>query len=238
MLQRCTYKNTKKVLNNEDALSYYLLGAFITDGNICQDKSRTNSYKISLCSKDLDWLELIQNSLGGDGTIRKNHKSAFTLWLYGKDIYDWFISNNCGPNKSLTQELPSVPDIYLQDFLRGCMDGDGCISLSKYKSSKNKKLYTQLTTYLCTGSEQFANQLSNKLYELIFLHSLIRIKNKPRIINGRKIVSNNYMYRLQFSGFKRGIPFLKWIYDNEMIAMPRKKQIAQNILQHYKLAED
>jgi len=239
LLQRCTYENTKKVLNNEDALSYYLLGAFITDGNLIQDKSRTNSFKISLCSKDIDWLELIQKELGGDGNIRDTCNNSSTLFLYGKDIYNWFVEHKCCPKKSLTQELPDIPDIHFNDFLKGCIDGDGSIYRSQYKAHNNKT-YEQTTVYLCGASENFLLTISDKLNDINFKHSVIQQKPKNKVINGRVVYSKHNMYKIQFSGHKKCVKFLHWLYSSDTISMPRKKLIAESILQDYSkyLAED
>src|SRR5690349_14227921 len=137
------YAKTKQILNAENQLSYYLLGAFITDGNVHKDKSRTNSFKCSLHSKDKEWLDSINHILDQEGKIRVG-KTCHSLWFYNQDIYQWLISHNCTPNKSLTVQLPNVPNIYFRDFVRGCLDGDGCITRGNYKGN-NGKTYEQTT---------------------------------------------------------------------------------------------
>lgn len=231
-MQRCTYAKTKEVLLNEDALSYYLLGAFVTDGNVMQDKSRTNSFKCHICSKDKDWLELIQNFIGNEGKLRQDKpitKNSYSLWIYNKDIYDWLVSHECIPNKSISVKLPNIPDLYFKDFLRGCMDGDGCISKCKYKSSKNGRYYEQIATYLCGASFDLLKPISEKLNIMGFKHSFVNINPKNKKINNKIISINHTQYRILFSGYKRAAPFLKWVYDSS-VSMPRKYNLAQSII--------
>lgn len=229
MLERCTYTKTKEILFAENELSYYLLGAFITDGNVIQDKSRTNSFKISLASKDKDWLELIRKELGGEGNLRETKNNQYELRLYGKQIYDWLVQHSCTPKKSLSVKMPDVPAQYLKDFLRGCMDGDGSISITRYKATKNKKIYKTISTYLCGSSYDFILAISHKLNELGFIHNLLTIKPVDGNINGQIINSKNKHYRIQFSGYKRGLPYLTWLYLDSKISMPRKQKLFKEI---------
>lgn len=235
-MQRCDYKKTKEILFQENNLSYYILGAFITDGNVHQDKSRTNSFKCSLSSKDKDWLQIINLSIGNDGRLRQDKpitKNSYGLWIYNKDIYDWLVSHNCVPNKSISAKLPHIPENCFKDFLRGCIDGDGCISRAHYKGSKNGKTYEQITVYLCGASIDLLLPISHILNGLGFEHSFITIKPTSHKMDDRIIIGKNIQYRIQFCGYKKCVPFLKWLYDTQTISMPRKKKLAEEIISHY-----
>lgn len=230
MLKRCTYEKTKEIFFKENELSYYLLGAFITDGNVIQDKSRTNSFKISLSSKDKDWLELIQHEFEGEGRLKQTKGNQYELRLYNKKIYDWLIQHGCTPRKSLSLTMPNIPEQYFKDFLRGCMDGDGSISITHYKATKNAKTYSTISIYLCGSSLDFIRSISEKLNKLGLKHNLLTINTEKNHINGKLIGSKNPNYRIQFSGRKRGTPFLEWLYHDCKLAMPRKQNLAIKIL--------
>lgn len=88
--------------------------------------------------------------------------------------------------------------------------------------------------YLCGASLSFITSISEKLNNLKFIHSFIRIKPKNCIINGRIIVAKNTMYRLQIGGYKKCVKFLDWLYDGNSISMPRKMALSKDIIFHYK----
>lgn len=228
------YSKTKEILSAENELSYYLLGAFITDGNIIQDKSRTNSFKSTLYSKDKDWLELINTRINNEGKLRLHNKNnLYGLWFYNKFVYDWLITHNCIPNKSLTIQFPDIPEEYLKHFLRGCFDGDGCISKCNYKATKNKKIYEQITVYLCSANKEFLLKISEKLELLEFKFGFVTIPPKPNYIGSHLITSKNNMYRIQIGGHKKCAKFLHWLYQPNLLSMPRKRDLAMNIIEKY-----
>jgi len=73
-----TYK--AEAFYNENELSYYLLGAFITDGCVHQ-----NRRVVSINSKDYDWLFDINQLISNDNLI-KIRNSYPTLIVYNMEI--------------------------------------------------------------------------------------------------------------------------------------------------------
>lgn len=55
------YKYNLELFTNEDDLSFYLLGAAITDGCITESGTNKSSYRFSFSSADFDWIESIKN---------------------------------------------------------------------------------------------------------------------------------------------------------------------------------
>lgn len=110
---------------NEDNISYYLLGAFMSDGCVYKRKNRPNSKIVTLTSKDKDWLELINNIICPDKPILKHGKNCYRLMYMSSDLGTWLESKGCSSAKSLTLQFPNIPSKYLSDFIRGCWDGDG-----------------------------------------------------------------------------------------------------------------
>jgi hypothetical protein len=56
-------------------------------------------------------------------------KKYCKISLYSKEIYNDLIKLGVTETKSLTLHFPNIPDEYLQDFVRGVFDSDGCISV-------------------------------------------------------------------------------------------------------------
>lgn len=212
-----------EVLNAKSNLAYYILGAFCTDGNICIDIS-TDTAKCSLSSMDEDWLQLIHNIIGNDGTFRQRKDGRHELWFYNRDVYNWFNENGCTPAKSFTLIFPTVPEQYLPDFLRGCIDGDGSIVSTSYL--KKGKRYPKITCYLCGSSLSFLKTFEQILVSKGINSSFIHKKNSPK----DKIKYTQPHYRV-FMNDSKARTFLKWIYyPGHTLSMPRKQRVVEEIL--------
>lgn len=210
------YPIHKDVFLNEDDLSYYLLGAYMSDGNIF-DKPRDK--KFSLSSRDVDWIKEIRDIISPSRPITKRGE----LTVYDVDLVEWFKAKGCGPNKSLTLAMPKIPHRYLPDFVRGYFDGDGSVTLSSYvKKKRNKEYkYKRFAVYICTGSEVFAQGLRDSLIGAGFNPSYAKINNGGRILNGR-VIKSSYTWRITFAD-QSAIKFTNWThYNNHKLSMARK----------------
>jgi len=214
------YTINRRVFLNEDELSFYLLGAIMSDGNICDIK---RSKAIGIGSKDLDWLTLIRNEISPNKPIYKKTETHHFLKISDIESHNWFKSWGCTPNKSLSLKMPEIPTKYLPDFIRGYFDGDGSISLSNYKKIKNGKTYNypKLGCYICSGSEKFISKLNTILNDVGFYPCKIRTKSGNSMVNG-KYIKPGYTWRVSFSD-QSAINFTNWThYDGHKISMPRK----------------
>lgn len=220
-----------EVFRTKNALFYYLLGAFITDGNVYIYRDG-KSAKTSLSSKDIDWLRAINKFICDDDLISIKKNGQGTLGMFDPTIADLLINSGCHPRKSLTVRLPNVPDKYLRDFLRGCIDGDGSISQRKAKVKRpyGTYHYDVSSCYLCSASKSFLLDISKELHKLGFKHYFITLKPKTRKIRGEIIKSVRPMYRLLFNN-NDCKKFLQWIYyPDHAIAMQRKATLSQAIV--------
>ena len=223
------HQTNKEIFLNENAVSYYLLGAYMTDGNVCTTPKFKN---FSISSKDGDWLDLIRALISPTKKlqIRADH---FRLKIFDLEIIDWLISYGCVPNKSLTLKMEkSIPEKYIKDFIRGVVDGDGSISVCNYNKIINHKIHTykKVNAYICSASYEFINQLFNILNSK-FKCGLIRLtpSKKPCYIKGKKVISKNPIWRIYFND-SNAKKFLSWIYSNAEISLPRKAKLVSEIL--------
>jgi hypothetical protein len=117
--------------------SAYILGLIYTDG--CLSKS-SNRFTISLHKRDKEVLEkigiLIRNSSDIKYFERKSKKdsiiSGYYLSCSNKKIYNSLIRHGLYPNKTSTIK-PAEYLINNRHFWRGCIDGDGGVSLQREK---------------------------------------------------------------------------------------------------------
>jgi intein-encoded DNA endonuclease-like protein len=214
------YNYNLDVFYRENALSYYLLGVFMTDGNI---NVRPNRILPSLKSKDLDWLTLIRDQICPDLKILKEkNTNCYALQIYSTQLGRWLISRGCTANKSLSLRMPNVPEEYFFDFLRGCLDGDGTVAMY----SKNTR-----TIRLHSSSKQFIYAINEKLLNFGISSRIVCIPpyTHKSTIQGRIIEYKNPYYKLLLTG-KQCIKLANLAYyPNNALSMPRKQKVA-NIL--------
>src|SRR5260221_1650532 len=150
---RHKYNYNEDIFYNNDDISYYLLGVFMTDG--CVSKNR-----LSLSSKDTDWLESIKNLICKDLSLIKASKvnDNYAIFILNKNITKWFIKNNCVERKSAILEFPpNIPEKYIPDFLRGVIDGDG--SIQDPSSVTDKRRASRVCIY--SASKRFMEQIAD-----------------------------------------------------------------------------
>ena len=217
------YNYNKNCFYNEDALSYYLLGAFMTDGCIQPNGTNKTSWQISLSSKDEDWLHNIKSFICPELKI-SNGNQVKVIRICSKDIGNWFIQKGCVPNKSAILTFPTIPEQYIYDFLRGCFDGDGSLTLYKIKGSPATR------SYIVTISDSFAKSLHNTLLKLNIKNSLNQVIKKPTLIGNRTVHQKHIQYRINL-GSKSTIKLLKLMYyPNHLLSLPRKYELAKKII--------
>lgn len=217
------YVYNSKVFSKRDDITYYLLGAFMTDGNIIAE-----SNLFSVTSKDKNWLSLIGKEICPGKPVRKMN-NCFRIDFTNQKLCSWLQSHNVTPLKSLTVSIPKVPKKYWKDFMRGCIDGDGCITTSTYIKRKNNKIYTytKTTCGIVSGSKHFMNQFAGMLDVLELNYSRDIIPARTTMVEGRK-VSFRKTYRLRLSD-RFAKRFIKIIYSNSRISLPRKQKLAEKL---------
>jgi hypothetical protein len=233
------YTYNTKIFFDEAALSYYLLGAFCSDGNIgrdCRKKTYING-AFSITSKDDDWLIAIGNLICPEKNLTK-HKQCYKIKFNNIIMAQWLVDHGCVPAKSLILKMPDIPEEYFRDFVRGYFDGDGCISLYKYTKQKNNKtyIYDSCTGYICSGSKNFILSLKDRLDQLNLVGCFSKIHTDEAF--GEKLhdpINHGWAYRLSFHDSST-IKFLEWLYyDESLVCLKRKQEVAKNCFLIWKM---
>lgn len=125
----------------------YALGLMVSDGCLSKDGRH-----LVFTSKDIELVRTIKECLGVSVSICRKSRSTEKIKRYyyvqfgSRIYYDWLMSVGLTPAKSKTIGPVKVPDKYFADFLRGCIDGDGCISVHKHPESIHPQLRVRLTS--------------------------------------------------------------------------------------------
>lgn len=193
----------------------YVIGIIATDGNLSPDLRH-----IHITSKDYEMITNCKTCLKIDNKIGKKarggskDKKYYTLQFGDKNFFDFLLKIGLTPKKSKTISELKIPEKYFKHFFRGCIDGDGSISISKHPESK----HLQYKVRLCSASKKFLDWI---------LKSICKEFNTK----GGSIckMKNSSIYTLSF-GKTDSIIILKMIYSKNVICLSRKKKIALNIM--------
>ena len=180
----------------------WLLGFIAADGYLPITKGAKNRIIITLARKDEEILYRIRKELSYTGKISQFTTAegydcsslSFTSNKLRKQIENFGIGNN---KTFQLKHLPSLPDEYLLDFIRGFIDGDGCILEPSQKkiniglTCASKAFLTEIIEYL-----NFKLGLTiPTLHETIRVHKIYDIKyyTKDSFTLGHALYDNDYM---------------------------------------------
>ncbi len=204
--------NIKLAWNNNFA---YIIGVITTDGNLSSDLRH-----LIITSKDYEMVFNCRKHLGISNKISRTarggsrEKKYYMLQFGDKNFFEFLLRLGLTPRKSKTMAKLEIPKKYFADFFRGCIDGDGSISISKHPESK----HLQYKIRLCSASFDFLKwilEFSKKYFKII--GGSISKTNKSSV------------YTLTF-GKSDSIEILKMIYLKNVLCLSRKKKIALKIL--------
>lgn len=191
-------------MNTEE--QFYWLGFMYADGNISKEGNRV---EMRLSLKDKDHLEKFRKFLQLTTEIRIGETNGIKFChLSVRNKHLWNILNKlgCVPQKSLTLTFPNLKlfknTANILHFIRGYVDGDGCLTIFK----DGDKLRTRLTM---VGTESFLNSIN-------YLFS-----NKGYIRNKSTKNYTNQAFELKFSDIPSRI-LARYLYENATIYLDRK----------------
>ena len=214
IINNMAYRKNKVELtwNNNFA---YIIGVIATDGNLSSDlrhiiiTSKDNEM-VTNCKKYLKLTNKISKTARGGSKDKK----YYMLQFGDKNFFEFLLKLGLTPRKSKIMSELQIPRKYFADFFRGCIDGDGSISISKHKESK----HPQYKIRLCSASNNF----------LIWI--LSSCKNFFGVTGGSISKTNkSSVYTLTFAK-NDGLKILKMIYLKNVLCLSRKKKIALKIL--------
>lgn len=206
--QNRTRLNENAFDNMQTEEQYYWLGFMYADGNI---SSTGNRIEMRLSIKDLSHLEKFRQFLNLETEIRTgicNGNGFCHLSVRNKHLWNTLNSLGCTPCKSLSLKFPSIKifnnnKLNILHFIRGYVDGDGC--LAYYKHGNSIKTEVNLV-----GTEEFLKEIKR-----LFGNQYGSIKNKS-CINWE-----NKSYSLSFQGM-RARKFARFLYEKATIYLQRK----------------
>lgn len=189
----------------------YILGYIFADGNVAWKPEKSyRALTITAAAKDVNHLEKIRIILESTkNLLYSDSTNSYRLIVNSKKLCEDLMKLGVIPRKSLVVEFPDIPKEYVCHFIRGVIDGDGCIRYNDRKRSP----YFEIS--IASGSYKFLEKMVEIIKQNIGVSSKItNVKNNTFIIR---------------YSCKRGLKLAEWIYYNQNLCLERK-------LKQYKMA--
>jgi 16S rRNA G966 N2-methylase RsmD len=179
----------------------YALGFMYADGNVHKSLS---SFSITLHKKDKDVLDKFNSwiYINDDRVELCNDERYVIFRVSSTEMVQDLIKHGCVPAKTFKLKLPSIDKDLFKHFLRGFLDGDGCISIQE--SGRVKVIFTGYDKFLIELKEEIQSHING-------------IKLDTRQIK-ESVIDLNILTQ---DSIRR---FLKWIYIGSNVYMNRKKE--------------
>lgn len=179
----------------------YLLGLIQTDGNVRTNK---NSFGLTIAQhKDYSWYILNMLHNFSEYVCISDDKNCHQLLIGSKKIVNKIIEYGIVPNKTKIQTAEhiitlwnTIPLEFKGDFIRGLIDGDGCVRYFTQKNAINESVNISL----CSVSETLID-IVKQYIEQNFNYTCGKYKQ-------------NNVYRLVITDWKKSIEIGKALYKN------------------------
>ena len=186
----------------------YFLGLMFSDGNVSKNRKYI---KIEILNKDRKVLCLFSHQVFGFEKITNRIKpdTGHEICRFGVNsqrMKDDLIKLGCMPNKTFKITFPNFP--YMSHFLRGYLDGDGCISVAKNRCR-----------VIFTCNVNFGNGLQQFLLNSLDIKSSVSKYTRSEVVD------------ITISNINDCVKFLNYIYnDCQNFYMDRKYEKYQEVL--------
>lgn len=199
--------NEKKIIIDSRE-KFYWLGFISADGCINDNRTLT----IELKSIDRAHLQKFCTFLETDKPIKdrinNQNVQCSRICINSINIVKYLQQYNIVPRKSLIFTIPvdKIPDYYMMDYIRGLIDGDGCIRINNHQ---------QISLSFCSGNKIVCEQFKK----------ILGIENKITKDN------NSNTWHLQVTGNIKAKKILDKIYkhSSEKTRLDRKYNIYKTI---------
>ena len=204
----------RKELKIEGPNLWYLVGLITTDGCLANDGRH-----IDITSADKQFLARIILSMGLINKIgiknKGNINQAYHIQIANKNFYEFLLSIGLLPNKSLKLKRLSIPKEFFNDFLRGVIDGDGCLRSWIHPSNNHE----QWSLRIFSGSKVFIKWLESRIEESTGCRGRVHSDFSPHRMHR--------LYTLKY-GKLAAAGILKNCYYKGAFGLERKSKVAHN----------
>jgi hypothetical protein len=187
----------------------YCLGFFLSDGYNYTKKGAIEIQQT--IDKDIIFKirELLFNKRKPE--IKLNCSKSYRINVCRKKISEDLEKLGCMQKKTYKVIFPEfLKEKFIPHFIRGYLDGDGCVFISKNK----KNIVVSFT-----GTLAFCSSIKNIIKDKLNINSYMHTEHR----------CNDSIKKLEFGGRKACVTLLNWIYNDSKIHGNRKFKVYQKI---------
>ena len=230
---RSNKENSRKYTVNENYFENidnpckaYWLGLIYADGYISVRKDGSKYFGLALAKKDKAILERLKNDLDATYPIKTYISTGYAETEYCKllirsdKIVNDLIKHGVVEHKTNILQPPVLDDDLISHFIRGYMDGDGCISISNRSN----------------GNTEFSIKILGTENILDFMKAFIENNNIAKINRYYKRQSYQTVSALEMSGNLQVLKFLNLLYKDATVYLERKYNRYKLLCERYSQA--
>jgi intein/homing endonuclease len=199
------YPINKKFFEDKNEEYWYFLGLVSSDGYISDDR-----IEIGLNNKDEHILVKLRNIICPEKPLyekKSTHSVKFTI--HSKEVAS-YIKSQLGMvsnKKHLEINYPLIPSEMLRHYIRGLIDGDGCIDTTK--AYRGDKIYIGPRLRIL-GNRQFLVDMLEDIRK--------QVNNNTKSVNKK---GREGVWYITYN-FNVARDILEWCYNNNKICLYRK----------------
>lgn len=193
---------------------WYLVGLIASDGCLSPDGRH-----IDITSQDKDYLESIRHQFELSVAVSQKlsgytNRFGYRIQFSSKSFYNFLSQIGLTPKKSKTIGALNIPKTHFCHFLRGVIDGDGCIRNWIHPQNGIEQWIVKISS----GSENFLKWLAQTIADLYQIYGALHPKY------------TGATFELKY-GKLAAQELLKICYSGDVFALPRKKEKANQCIQ-------
>lgn len=198
------YKLNEHYFDNIDTENKaYWLGFIISDGHVSND-----GVVIGLCIKDENHLNKFLKDIESDTKIKYDNKTkSCHISIYSYDLVESLRKLKLSKNKSRNAVFPKIRIGLIRHLMRGMIDGDGSISITKNKYKKG--IHPNFAIKMC-GTENIVNKFQ------------YYITTKLKIDPSKIKKSDTGFCQIGWGGNNKTFKIIDWLYKDANIYLDRK----------------
>ncbi len=194
----------------------YAIGLLVTDGSLSK-----NGRHIILVSKDIEQLQNFMRALEIKVLIGKTSSGydgkTVTRVQFGDVLFYQFLLNiGLMSNKTKIIGEVRVPQKYFFDFLRGCLDGDGCTY--SYFDPRWRSSFMFYTTFV-SASEEHIKWIREKIFRALSIQGHLNCAKRK-----------GFVYQLKYAKKDSLLLLRRMYYNQKVLCLSRKRLKIEKML--------
>lgn len=204
----------------------YFLGLLLADGCVFYCKKYLVT-SLALKRQDSYVIERLRDLISPERPIYLKKNDMSSLEIHNKSLSQDLMSWGCVPRKTCNGfKYPNIPKHLNNHFIRGYLDGDGCVYVKEYsftRGSGKEQSQFHRVVYWCGTDLSFLENIQTILLDLGIKSTLKKQPMINRTLRNKEVCAKLQLYRLTVDTRKDISILYPFLYDNSSVSLERKK---------------